>query len=64
MKQRHVLEVDIEMVLLRYDFSKPGHDGGHEYIGKARAGRRLKVWTKGGFPPTEPVIIKSVAWRE
>jgi|GEM_PF-2286629 len=64
MAQRHILEHDIIEVLRNYDFSKPGHDGGHEYTGFARPSRRLKVWTKGGFPPKEPVIIKSAAWKE
>ena len=64
MKQRDVKILDIYQALNNVYFSKPGRSGGHEYVGFTANGKPLKVWTKGGFPLTEPVIIKSVAWKD
>jgi hypothetical protein len=64
MKMRGVSLLDIQQALNNIYFSKPARNGGHEYVGYTARGRALKVWTSAGFPLVEPVIIKSVAWKE
>lgn len=64
MAQRGILRSDVLSVLARYDEVEKTPEASTRFIGIPREdGRVLKVWVVGSPPQTDPMIIKSAAWK-
>lgn len=64
MAQRRIERADVMSVLSEHLHVLPTPEGSTRFDGVPRGdGRVLKVWVVGSPPQTEPMVVKSAAWK-
>lgn len=63
MEERHVTEDQVNRVILKPDSAVPDPDKRSYRLERGLSEGTLKVWVKEPWPPTDRIVVKSVAWK-
>lgn len=64
MKHRNITDQHIREALCNIAIQRPAEPGSVCILGTTDDGRKLAIYVGGGMPPTEPLDIRTVVWRD
>ena len=64
MRQRGITEADLMSALGNIILQRDAEPGSVCILGLVGDGRKLAIYVSGSMPPSEPLAIRTVVWRD